>query len=534
MQRNARVEQSALHPAPHPVVMLGQRAVARKVKRDVRPWQRRGQVCRRADRGRTPAEHRDGRRRDEPRMGGAQLGVDLIVGLPSRLPPEAVAHAGSDDQRVIGLDDGRRTGIDGHGACAQVNPGQGAVHRAYRVERSVSVEIDPIVPSPLLWTGQADPQLLATDHTGLRRDADDVEMLRKLDRGQYSRVAQTCDHNTLHAVIFAAGPRVVGKTTESSGEIVVPAAGGAFCRIAEVKLRRTRTQTGLQIEYLAPEGDWRPAPSNTALGGRVFDADRETEQADRHLQHSPFLLPFQPLSFRDFMLYEQHNIDAARGLIRRFHPGLYRAAAAYEKVTGRPAPQLRPKPLFYRQPIYYMGNAHTFVPTGTPVATPSYSAALDFELELGFVLSAPLLDATPAEAERAIGAFVVVNDFSARDVQRAEMDSGFGPQKSKHFLSSMSDTAVTADEVLPRIDALTGSVAINGATVSVVRSGGMAHGIGAALAHASRSEQLHAGELFATGTLTGGSGMETGHWLRPGDTLTLTLDGVGRVEHLIT
>lgn len=301
-----------------------------------------------------------------------------------------------------------------------------------------------------------------------------------------------------------------------------------------MKLRRTRTQTGLQIEYLAPEGDWRPAPSNTALGGRVFDADWETEQADRHLQHSPFLLPFQPLSFRDFMLYEQHNIDAARGLIRRFHPGLYRAAAAYEKVTGRPARQLRPKPLFYRQPIYYMGNAHTFVPTGTPVATPSYSAALDFELELGFVLSAPLLDATPAEAERAIGAFVVVNDFSARDVQRAEMDSGFGPQKSKHFLSSMSDTAVTADEVLPRIDALTGSVAINGATVSVVRSGGMAHGIGATLAHASRSEQLHAGELFATGTLTGGSGMETGHWLRPGDTLTLTLDGVGRVEHLIT
>ncbi|MBJ7464590.1 MAG: fumarylacetoacetate hydrolase family protein, partial [Mycolicibacterium sp.] len=114
------------------------------------------------------------------------------------------------------------------------------------------------------------------------------------------------------------------------------------------------------------------------------------------------------------------------------------------------------------------------------------------------------------------------------------MDSGFGPQKSKHFLSSMSDTAVTADEVLPRIDALTGSVAINGATVSLVRSSGMQHGIGEVLAHASRSEQLCAGELFATGTLTGGSGMETGHWLRPGDTLTLTLDDVGVIEHRIT
>lgn len=300
-----------------------------------------------------------------------------------------------------------------------------------------------------------------------------------------------------------------------------------------VKLRRVRTESGLRTEYRAAEGDWRTAPDTTALGGRVFDAAWEVAQADRQLQHSPHLLPFQPLSFRDFMLYEQHNIDAARGLIRRFHPGLYRAAAAYEKLSGRPAPQLRPKPLFYRQPIYYMGNAQTFVPTGTPITAPAYTLALDFELELGFVLSAPLLDATPAEALDAIGAFVLVNDFSARDVQRAEMDSGFGPQKSKHFASSMSEVAVTADEVLPRIDDLTGSVAINGATVSIVRSRGMQHSIGEVLAHASRSEQLHAGELFATGTLTGGSGMEVGKWLRPGDTLTLTLDGVGDVEHTI-
>lgn len=300
-----------------------------------------------------------------------------------------------------------------------------------------------------------------------------------------------------------------------------------------MKLRRVRTETGLHLESLGAEGDWRPSPDTHALGGQVFDAGWEAGVADRHLQHSAHLLPFQPLSFRDFMLYEQHNIDAARGLIRRFHPASYRAAAIYERIFGRPVAPLRPKPLFYRQPIYYLGNAQTFVPTGTPIAAPEYSAALDFELELGFVLSSPLLDATPAEALDAIGAFVVVNDFSARDVQRSEMDSGFGPQKSKHFASSMSEIAVTADEVLPRIDAITGSVVINGSTVSTVRSAGMQHTLGEVLAHASRSEQLSAGELFATGTLTGGSGMEIGRWLRPGDTLTLTLDGIGSIEHAI-
>lgn len=300
-----------------------------------------------------------------------------------------------------------------------------------------------------------------------------------------------------------------------------------------VRLRRIRTATGLGVEALDSDGNWTAHSDLAPLGGRVFDDAWLAASDERQLQHSDHLLPFQPLSFRDFMLYEQHNIDAARGLIRRFHPGLYRVTSLYERVTGRPVPQFKPKPLFYQQPIYYMSNAQTFVPTGTPVAVPDYSQALDFELEIGFVLAATLFDATPEEAAGAIGAFVVLNDFSARDVQRPEMLSGFGPQKSKHFASSMSDTAVTADEILPRVGALTGSVALNGAVVSRVSSAGMQHSLGEVLAHASRSEPLYPGELFGTGTLPGGSGMETGHWLRPGDTLTLTLDDIGRIEHTI-
>lgn len=300
-----------------------------------------------------------------------------------------------------------------------------------------------------------------------------------------------------------------------------------------MKLRRVRTATGLAVETLDAEGNWVTHSDLTPLGGRVFDEAWLAAAAERQLRLSDHLLPFQPVSFRDFMLYEQHNIDAARGLIRRFHPGLYRVTSLYERITGRPVPQFKPKPLFYRQPIYYMSNAQTFVPTGTPVAIPDYSQALDFELEIGFVLAAPLFNATAEEATAAIGAFVVLNDFSARDVQRPEMLSGFGPQKSKHFASSMSDTAVTADEILPRIGALTGSVALNGSVVSTVSSAGMQHTLGEVLAHASRCEPLCPGELFGTGTLPGGSGMETGHWLRPGDTLTLTLDGIGRIEHRI-
>jgi len=299
-----------------------------------------------------------------------------------------------------------------------------------------------------------------------------------------------------------------------------------------MRLRRVRVGNRLELQVLDQQRWTRP--KHSPLTNFAFSERWQLATAERHLMHSEHLLPFQPISFRDFMLYERHTIDASRGLLQRFHPIQYRIATAVEAVSRKPFAMLKPKPLFYRRPMYYMSNHLTFVPSGTPIEFPTYSKALDYELEIGFVLTAPLLDASPAQALEAIGAFVVLNDCSARDVQRAEMDSGFGPQKSKHFASSMSATAVTADEVLPRIDELHGSVAINGTTVSTVTSKGMRWSIGDVLAHASRSEQLYPGEMFGTGTLPGGSGMEIGKWLRPGDTLSMTLDDIGEIQHTIT
>lgn len=300
-----------------------------------------------------------------------------------------------------------------------------------------------------------------------------------------------------------------------------------------MKLRRVRTASGLQLQALGKDGQWHPHDDLTPLGGQIFDPAWQVAMADRHMQQSGAVLPFQPASFRDCMLYEQHAIAAGRGFVQRFNPGQYRLVQTFERLTGHVFPLLRPSALFYKQPIYYMSNALTLVPSGTPIAVPPYTRALDYELEIGFVLARGLFNATPAEAAAAIGAFVVLNDLSARDVQRAEMGSGLGPQKAKHFTSSLSQTAVTADNILPRIESLAGSVAINGIQVSAVSSAGMQHSLGEVLAHASRGEHLFPGELFGTGTLPGGSGIETGHWLRPGDTLTLTVEDIGYIEHTI-
>lgn len=244
-------------------------------------------------------------------------------------------------------------------------------------------------------------------------------------------------------------------------------------------------------------------------------------------------LPFQPLSFRDFMLYEQHVIDASRGMVRRFMPQLADALAAYEAQTGEPHPELRPKPLWYQQPIYYVGNHLSFIPDGATVPWPPYTQALDYELELGVIIAQPLRNATPEQAAAAIGGFVVVNDFSARDVQYPEMTSGFGPVKAKNFATGMSAVVVTPDEVLPYLDDLTAEVRVNGALWGRGHTAGRRYSLGEMVAHAALGESLRPGELLATGTIPGCSGMETGQWLSAGDEIVLSLERIGTLRNVI-
>ncbi len=319
-----------------------------------------------------------------------------------------------------------------------------------------------------------------------------------------------------------------------------------------MKLRRIAARGETRLEVLAARG-WVSVASalarlpklgnvdgNDALAilalpvgvqAKIVDAARDVAPSEESAGSA--CLPFAPRSFRDFMLYEAHAIDAARGFVRRFMPGARRIVEGYEAIMGWTFPSLKPHALWYRQPIYYFGNHLTFAADGDDIVAPRYTRALDYELELGFILVRPLRDATPEEAERAIGGFVVLNDLSARDVQLAEMRSGFGPQKAKHFASAMSAVIVSADEILPRWRELEGSVTLNGAVVAECATKGPQFSLGEALAHASAGEQLHPGELFGSGTLPGGSGIESGRLLTRGDTISLAIDGIGTLTNRI-
>jgi fumarylacetoacetase len=121
-------------------------------------------------------------------------------------------------------------------------------------------------------------------------------------------------------------------------------------------------------------------------------------------------------------------------------------------------------PNYKHIPIGYHGRASSLVPTGTPVRRPSGqmrdgdadpkfgpTKALDYELELGFFVSAgnSLGESIPiSEAEEHIFGICLVNDWSARDIQAWEYQP-LGPFLAKSFATSLSPWVVTMEALAP-------------------------------------------------------------------------------------
>jgi len=245
------------------------------------------------------------------------------------------------------------------------------------------------------------------------------------------------------------------------------------------------------------------------------------------------LIPFRPAAYRDFMLYEKHAIEAARGFVKKYMPHMLPIVSSYEKVFRKPFPKLKPKKRFYQHPIYYMGNHLNFISEGDSISIPSYTQEMDYELELGAIITKPLKNASIEEVQNAIGGFLILNDFSARDIQLDEMESGFGPMKTKNFASSISSTVVGKDFIIDKIDNLEVKVIINGDTIAESNTRGKFYSFQEAIAYASWEEQLHPGELFGFGTIPGCSGIENGRMLNKGDTITLEVEEFGTLSNKI-
>jgi 2-keto-4-pentenoate hydratase/2-oxohepta-3-ene-1,7-dioic acid hydratase in catechol pathway/sugar lactone lactonase YvrE len=303
-----------------------------------------------------------------------------------------------------------------------------------------------------------------------------------------------------------------------------------------------RESNGGWVPLLTVPGADRLGPARTDLlaflraGEQVRQLAQElAEQAPSTEPALPLLAPpFRPAAFRDCSLWEEHMIGVARGLLRLRESAAGRVADGYERLARRPFPRLRPRPLWYEEPLYYKGNPATFIGDGDTVRWPAYAQALDYELEIGVVIARDGTDLTGQEALGVVGGFVLLNDFSARDVQFREMVEGLmGPAKSKDFGTALGSVVVTAEEFLPTLDALTAEVRVNGELWGMGSTQNMRHPVADVIAYASAGELLEAGTVIGLGTLPGCSGIETGRWLSPGDVVELAAGPLGRLSNTL-
>lgn len=122
-------------------------------------------------------------------------------------------------------------------------------------------------------------------------------------------------------------------------------------------------------------------------------------------------------------------------------------------------------PNYTHLPIAYHGRSGSIVPSGTAVrrpngqtkkdedAAPAFgpSKNLDFELEVGFFVGTPNLQGQPIQIKRAaehVFGFVLVNDWSARDIQKWEYQP-LGPFNAKNFATTVSPWVVSLEAIAP-------------------------------------------------------------------------------------
>ncbi len=228
-----------------------------------------------------------------------------------------------------------------------------------------------------------------------------------------------------------------------------------------------------------------------------------------------------PPTFRDFYAFEQH--------VR----------------TARQRRGLEMDPLWYQLPVFYFSNPYAIIGPDEEVAVPPGTRQLDYELEVVAVVGREGSNLTPEEAERSIAGFMVMNDWSARDLQREEMRLSMGPVKGKDFATSIGPFFVTSDELEPlrkaRAYDLTMRAFVNGHKYSEASLADIYWSFEEMIAYASRGTKVKVGDLIGSGTCGTGCILELSlvhgedqyPWLQPGDVVEVSVDGLGAFKNRV-
>ena len=166
-----------------------------------------------------------------------------------------------------------------------------------------------------------------------------------------------------------------------------------------------------------------------------------------------------------------------------------------------------------------------------PVVRPSYTRELDYEGELAVVIGARLRDASAAAARAGVFGYTIIDDVSARDLQRAEPQ--WTRAKGGDTFAPMGPWIVTADEI-PDPQALAIRTWVNNQLRQDGHTSQMLTPVAELVAWCSASFTLEPGDVIATGTPAGvGRGFDPPRYLQPGDVVRIEVERIGAIAHEI-
>ena len=186
-------------------------------------------------------------------------------------------------------------------------------------------------------------------------------------------------------------------------------------------------------------------------------------------------------------------------------------------------------------PILFNKNVASIANPGQPIWIPSHlpSDSVDYEGELAVVIGKPCRNVPRHRALDYVLGYTCANDVSARDWQKFKGGGQWCRGKSFDTFSPLGPCLVTADEIA-NPNALTLTTTLNGERVQQTSTADMIFDVPALIEFLSGSTTLLPGTVILTGTPSGvGMAREPPRYLRPGDVVTVEIEGIGALTNTV-
>ncbi len=242
-----------------------------------------------------------------------------------------------------------------------------------------------------------------------------------------------------------------------------------------------------------------------------------------------------PRSFRDYIGFEQHMLNASK---------------SFGHHIGQ---------AWYELPIFYFTNHQGIFGPEDNIKRPAKETKLDIELELAVIIGKKGKDISASNAEDYIFGYTIFNDWTARAIQKVEMEIPLGPHKGKDFANAIGPCIVTKDEMeqyrcafsesffeaplrVPTIQGdrldLKMAARINGTTVCESNYKTVYYNFSQMMERASENGvTLMPGDILGSGTVGWGSlienKFEVHRPLEPGDVVELEIEGIGILRNTV-